>query len=115
MFDGACPLCRREVDLYRSLDALEPVDWVDVSKVAPPGAPGQAPLLARFHVRQANGQWISGAQAFVALWQVLPGWRWLGWLARLPGFTPALEVMYRMFLRFRPAMQRAMRAWESRT
>lgn len=31
MFDGACPLCRREISVYQSLTPLEPVQWLDVS------------------------------------------------------------------------------------
>ena len=70
-------------------------------------------LLARFHVQTADGTLASGAEAFVALWRTLPGgWRWLAAVARVPGVTPAMELAYGAFLRWRPAMQRAARAFE---
>jgi predicted DCC family thiol-disulfide oxidoreductase YuxK len=106
MFDGACPLCRREIGLYQSLVPLEPVSWLDVSgdkagfKVA-----DQARYVARFHVRLPDGRVLSGAAAFVALWLSMPGWRWLGRLGRLPGVTPILELVYRSFLHLRPILQ----------
>lgn len=111
MFDGACPLCRREVGLYQSLTPLETVTWLDVSQASASLAPQeQARYMARFHVRQKDGRMLSGAAAFVALWLVMPGWRWLGKVGRLPGVTPVLELLYRCFLRLRPYLQRWMRA-----
>ena len=110
LFDGACPLCRREIGVYQSLIPLQPVQWLDVSKGGEDiSAEEQALYMARFHVRQKDGQLLSGAAAFVALWLAMPGWRWLGRFARLPGVTPVLEVMYRGFLHLRPHLQRLLR------
>ncbi|MBC7413938.1 MAG: DUF393 domain-containing protein [Herminiimonas sp.] len=117
LYDGACPLCRREIGVYRGLDALQPVAWCDVS--APdtvlPGSGNRDAYMARFHVQLADGRILSGAAAFVALWSVLPGWRWLGRLGRLPGMMPLLEVTYRLFLKVRPKMQRLARWLEARS
>lgn len=108
LYDGACPLCRREIGLYRGLRARAPVCYADVSDIAQPLPPGttRAQLLARFHVRNGQGQWHSGAAAFLVLWAVLPGWRWLAWLGRLPGAAWLMERGYRLFLRWRPGLQR---------
>ena len=110
MYDGACPLCRREIGLYQSLTPLQTVVWLDVSDAAAAmSAADRTRYMARFHVRQKDGKLLSGAAAFVALWLTMPGWRWLGKLGRLPGITPMLEVMYRGFLHLRPHLQRWMR------
>jgi demethoxyubiquinone hydroxylase (CLK1/Coq7/Cat5 family) len=116
--DGACPLCRREIALYRGLVPLQPLGWLDVSDARaalPPGASpcDRASYLARFHVQRTDGQLLSGAAAFVQLWRLLPGWQWLGRLGSLPGATPVLELAYRGFLHLRPAMQRAAAAFET--
>jgi predicted DCC family thiol-disulfide oxidoreductase YuxK len=108
LYDGACPLCRREIGVYRGLLPNTPVCFADVSDPAlalPPGTT-RAQLLARFHVCGSDGQLRSGAQAFLALWAVLPGWRWLALLGRLPGAAWAMERVYRLFLRARPRLQR---------
>lgn len=111
MFDGSCPLCRREIGLYQSLNPLEAVRWMDVSEDHAGMDPAEkARYMARFHVRQKDGSLLSGAAAFVALWLVMPGWRWLGRLGRLPGVTPMLEWMYCGFLHLRPYLQRWARA-----
>ena len=115
MFDGACPLCLREVGLYQSLKPLETVAWLDVSQASASLVPqDQARYMSRFHVRQKDGRLLSGAAAFVALWLVMPGWRWLGRVGRLPGVTPVLELLYRGFLHLRPALQRLVRAADAR-
>lgn len=110
MYDGACPLCRREVALYQSLKPSEEVVWLDVSQATTQICPSdQARYMARFHVRNSDGQLLNGAAAFVALWLVMPGWRWLGKLGRLPGVTPMMELGYGAFLHLRPLLQRWMR------
>jgi predicted DCC family thiol-disulfide oxidoreductase YuxK len=116
MYDGACPLCRREIALYRGLPADVRVDFEDVSDPAVPVPLGadRTALLARFHVRTADGRWLDGARAFVALWAVMPGWRWLARLGRLPGAAVAMEAAYRGFLRVRPAMQWLARRLDAR-
>ena len=108
LYDGACPLCRREIGIYRGLRPNTPVCFSDVSDAAQPLPPGttREQLLARFHVRSHDGQLLSGAQAFLALWAALPGWRWLALAGRLPGASWAMERIYRFFLRWRPALQR---------
>ena len=115
MFDGSCPLCRREISLYQSLDPLQAVSWRDVSRETEGLSPAeQSRYMARFHVQLEDGRLVSGAAAFVTLWRVMPGWRWLGWAAQLPGVTGALELAYRAFLRLRPFLQRWARYAESR-
>ncbi len=115
LYDGACPLCRREVGVYRQLIPLQPVRWLDVSDpdaVVPAGGRRET-YLARFHVQRDDGVVLSGAAAFVALWSALPGWRWLARTATLPGITPLLERAYRGFLHLRPALQQLARAFET--
>lgn len=115
LYDGACPLCRREIAVYQGLQADAPVCFADVSDPATelPAMTPRDQLLARFHVRHADGRLDSGAAAFVALWARLPGWRVLAWLARLPGVLWVMERVYRGFLRVRPVLQRRVVAWEA--
>jgi predicted DCC family thiol-disulfide oxidoreductase YuxK len=113
-YDGACPLCRREIGVYQGLSPCEPVRWVDVSDAAAPLPAGadRPTLLARFHVQRADGALVSGARGFVALWATMPGWRWLARLASVPGAAPVMEWAYCGFLRARPALQRLAHRFE---
>ena len=110
-YDGACPLCQREIGVYRCQSPIQgegAVRYVDVSDEATnlPKGTTRAQLMSRFHVQRANGEWLSGAAAFLALWDSLPGWRYLAWFGRVPGVPWVMERAYRGFLRYRPQMQR---------
>jgi hypothetical protein len=117
LYDGACPLCRREISVYRGLRPLNPdtqVCFADVSEVGSPLPAGTTrdDLLARFHVQSPDGRLLSGAQAFLALWSALPGWRWLARLGRLPAMAWTMEQVYCLFLRYRPQLQRLARRFD---
>ena len=106
-FDGACPLCRREISLYRKVDKKAHISWVDVSKSidAVPNLTNEE-LLKRFHVKAKNGKILSGAEAFFALWRELPGWRWLGKLGKYSFVVNFAEMVYIVFLKLRPFLQK---------
>jgi len=111
-YDGSCPLCVREVAVYRSVPTPT-VHWVDVSdasSIIPASKSGERPersiMLARFHVLTPEGHWLHGARAFTALWGRLGiPWRILAALCRLPGARPVMDFLYAMFLRWRPTLQ----------
>ena len=109
LYDGACPLCRREIGIYRDLQPLKldsPVCFADISDLSvqlPPGTTREQ-LLARFHIQDRDEKLLSGAEAFLALWGNLPSWRWLALFGRLPGATWMMERIY-LFFRLRLNMQ----------
>lgn len=107
-YDGACPLCRAEISHYARCDGADGIDFVDASD---PDQPLGRDLernaaLGRFHVRRADGRLVSGAQGFAAIWSVLPRWRWMARLSRVPGALWVMEMAYRAFLPVRPALSR---------
>ncbi|MEM6499905.1 MAG: DUF393 domain-containing protein [Pseudomonadota bacterium] len=107
-FDGSCPLCTAEISHYASQRGSDDLKFVDVSKAdAELGTDLSAKdAMSRFHVRLPDGQLISGARAFVVVWQTLPSWRWMARIARLPGIVSMLELAYRIFLPVRPTVSR---------
>lgn len=112
LYDGACPLCQREIAHAKGLAEKSrdsALRFVDISQGSESGvitAEERARLLARFHVQRADGSRLDGASAFVAMWSRLPGWRWLARLARLPGMLNLMERSYRGFLHVRPWLQK---------
>lgn len=108
-FDGACPLCRREIMLMRRLDRAGRITFIDLVDPTSETCPLDPEImLARFHARE-NGIILSGAAAFAAMWRVIPLLRPLGLAARLPGVGALLEWLYVRFLRIRPRLQEVLR------
>ena len=115
-YDGACPLCVREIALLRRLVHGSRVQFEDVS---PPDASPSCPidrttLMARFHARLPDGSIVSGARAFTESWGRV---RYLGWLRPVGAFAPSrwlLDGLYRVFLVVRPALQTLVRKLERR-
>ena len=106
--DGACPLCAREVALVRRLDRRGAIAFVDASDPSGNCPIDRSALLARFHARE-NGQMLSGAAAFAAMWRAIPLLRPLGLAARNPVVLAGRERAYRLFLRARPKLQALLR------
>ncbi len=113
LYDGACPLCSREIAWYRRQTPGEAILWVDVTRCADAALPqgiDRDTALHRFHVVEPDGRPVTGAAAFVRLWSAHPRLAAHARLARLPGMLPLLELGYRLFLRLRPLLVRALSA-----
>jgi predicted DCC family thiol-disulfide oxidoreductase YuxK len=105
-YDGACPLCLREIALMRRLDRRGRITFVDVAEGSDPSCPvDRAQLLARFHAEE-DGVVHSGAAAFAAMWRAIPLLRPLGLAARWSPALRLLEAAYVRFLKVRPQLQR---------
>jgi len=103
-FDGACPVCRREIAHYQRQRGAEAIAWVDASSCdqAELGSGlDRTAALNRLHVRQGDGSLASGSTAFVAIWRRLPAFAWLATLASLPPMPAVLDGGYWIFLRVR--------------
>lgn len=107
-FDGACPLCTREIALMRRLDRARRIEFIDATEADASCPRDPALLLARFHASE-DGVLLDGAAAFAAMWRAIPVLRPLGQLARIPMVLRVLEWGYVRFLRFRPTLQRLAR------
>ena len=95
LFDGACPLCRREIALVRRL--TRKVQFQDVHQLStadfPAGATRES-LLRDLHLVWPNGQVDKGLAANVELWRQTPlGWIWQ--VFRWPIVAPLAQAVYR--------------------
>ena len=80
-FDGACPLCNREMKHLESLKR-ETLELVDIHSLPnTENLPDKEALLLNLHLKRGD-EWLIGADANVAAWQHTRfgfAWRWLRW------------------------------------
>jgi predicted DCC family thiol-disulfide oxidoreductase YuxK len=107
-YDGACPLCVREIALMRKLDWRKAIDFRDIAPENAVCPADRLLMLARLHASE-NGVLLDGAAAFAAMWRAIPLLRPLGLLARNARVLHALERLYVRFLKIRPRLQHYLR------
>ncbi|MEL6919518.1 MAG: DUF393 domain-containing protein [Pseudomonadota bacterium] len=101
-YDGGCPICRMEVNLYDRHDKADAIAWVDIEKLSDTQLPtdkSRDALLGKFHVRDDTG-WHIGVDAFARIWRALPVWRRFAFVFSVPGIRQLAEIGYRLFLRW---------------
>jgi predicted DCC family thiol-disulfide oxidoreductase YuxK len=104
-YDGACPLCMREIALMRRLDVRRAIEFLDIAPADAVCPLDRQLMLARFHASE-DGVILSGAAAFAAMWRVIPLLKPLGFIARNGLVLQLLEWLYNRFLVIRPGLQK---------
>jgi predicted DCC family thiol-disulfide oxidoreductase YuxK len=110
-YDGLCPLCAREIAHYRRHLPEGSARFLDITDpdfdARAYGLDPQA-VHRRMHV-QVGEEVRTGVEAFVAIWEAIPRYRWAARLARLPGVHGLLRLGYAGFARVRPLLPRLRR------
>jgi predicted DCC family thiol-disulfide oxidoreductase YuxK len=105
LYDGGCPLCRKEIAHYMRIDSAERICWQDIHADRDiPARHGLAweDTMMRLHVLETGGGIRTGAYAFAAIWDRLPGYRWLSRVLRaVPGMLGLVDAAYMRFARWR--------------
>ena len=104
-YDGACPLCIREIALMRRLDRRGAIDFLDIAPTDAICPLDRQFMLARFHASE-DGIMLTGAAAFAAMWRAIPLLKPLGIIARNSVVLGLLERLYNRFLVIRPRLQK---------
>jgi predicted DCC family thiol-disulfide oxidoreductase YuxK len=103
-FDGGCPVCLRGADHWRRRDWARRTAWVDLmdtpEALAAEGV-SFAAAMETLHVRDRAGRLVAGGDAFLELWDQLPGWRLLSRLIRGARLQRAFDRAYRWHSRGR--------------
>ncbi|MDT8442285.1 MAG: DUF393 domain-containing protein [Desulfuromonadales bacterium] len=107
-YDGACPLCAREIAHYLRQDRHQRLQAVDISAAdfdpKPYGIELSA-FMAELHAIDQDGTVYRGVAAFRAIWLAFPdkaAYRVMSGLFALPLLEPLAQRAYRLFARLRP-------------
>ena len=104
LFDGGCPLCRREVYFLRSRDSLNCIAFVDID------SPSYNPELfsgisyreamGRIHAISSSGEIFKDVRVFREAYRLIG----LGWVyapTTWPVLGPLFDEIYRLWARWR--------------
>ncbi len=108
-YDGLCVLCSREIDHYRKSRGADLINFVDIC--APgfePASHGVDPKAVHrvMHVKRTDGTLATEVDAFITIWDTLPGYWLLAKIARFGVVRFFLNIGYQMFVRIRPYLPR---------
>ena len=88
LFDGACGFCRASVARVRRFDRRERLELLDLhDPEAPRRFPQVDPEMAMVWMQavDAQGRVFSGVDAWARIGRLLPGWKWVAWMLKVPG------------------------------
>ena len=116
-YDGLCPLCSREVAHYRKHAPAEGLAFVDIADPTFDAASHGLDPLAIHHVMhvKVGDNILTGVDAFLAVWELLPPYRWIVRLARVSVVRWFMKLSYFAYARVRPWLPRRKQACASET
>lgn len=103
-YDGKCGLCATEIHHYRKIAPVGIFDWQDItqsSDVLGNEGISFAEGLKYLHVKDAEGQFHIGVDAFIVIWQQLKRWRVLAVIVALPIVRHIVGALYNLFAKWR--------------
>ena len=120
-FDGSCRICSAEMESYRRKNPDNRLEFIDISADDfRPEEHGKslAEFMSELHVRDAEGNFTTGIDAFIAIWQAFPSgsvWRFAAAVLGLPGLRSLSRGGYRVFARYRHLLPRRKQECDSGT
>lgn len=120
-YDGSCIVCSTEMEVYRRRNPQQRLIFIDISSSdfsAEKYGLTHQQFMEALHVRDANGKYFEGVDAFLALWGTFPAgslYRLFGSLIALPGIHLAARAGYLLFARYRHLLPKRTVNCESNT
>ena len=112
LYNGSCPICRREIEHYRDQDGARGLAWQDIDRPVSEGMRvdlSDEQVRQQLHVVDADGRVLVGVPAFARIWETLPRYRWLAALVRRPIVGPLAASFYAPVARLLYALDRRRR------
>ncbi len=118
LYDGACPICKLEIDNFRDRDSSRLLRFVDISAPGFDPAPYGVPLkdmLTVIHALKPDGSFVKGVEVFQLAYGAI-GFGWLTAPTAWPLLKPLFDAAYLHFARktgigFRSGFRGCFPAW----
>ena len=103
-YDGGCRVCNRTADYYRNRDVDNRTEWIDSSKASDRLAGDgikREKAAKRIYAVTEKGEVLHSLGAFRAIWDVIPGYRFLYVISSIPVISGIMSLAYGIFARHR--------------
>lgn len=103
-YDDRCNLCSREIDYYKKISNPKLINWCKISQHTNELEEHGISIvdgLERLHAVNSDEKQYHGVDAFILIWQHLPGWKWLAVFTNLPVIYPLSKIVYNAFAKWR--------------
>ena len=102
-YDGACPLCLREIKMIRKWDREQKINFIDIAALDFSAQEyGKTKNWFDVSMRsRVDGEWVSGVESFRQMY-LRVGFRRSVWMSRLPVVSQMLSAGYFVFAKIRP-------------
>ena len=111
-YNQSCPVCSSGISHYRQAAADEDLAWENINEdpqaLSDRGV-SRDDVWYRLHSVDEQGRVLVGVDAFIAIWERLPAYRWRARLLRLPVIRQLAHLGYEVlaFLLYRWNLWRA--------
>lgn len=108
-FDGLCHLCSREINQYRKMRGAERIEFLDITSPrfdAVREGVDPKEVHRHLHVKDRDGSFKVGVDAFIAIWRELPALKALSRLASKNPIHKTIDIAYGLFAKIRPLLPR---------
>jgi len=103
-YDDRCPLCSREIEYYKKISPTTIINWCGISlhiNTLEKHGVTYTESLKMLHAINAKGKTYRGVDAFILIWQQIPGWKWLARIVSLPVIYQVSKALYSVVARWR--------------
>ena len=103
-YDGNCPICKREINLYKKLSICESTNWFNVhsNQVALDKLKkSKEDCLKLLHVLDDNNKLFIGVDAFIIIWKKTKYFKYLAFLLDYKLIKGPLNLIYKFYAKKR--------------
>lgn len=112
-YDELCVLCSAEIHHYQKQKGSDQIKFVDITSDAFDATQeGIDPFQAHkiMHAKNSEGKVLTKIDSFIAIWSLLPKYRWLYRLSQVRWIRFFMDIGYVVFATVRPYLPRKNKA-----
>ena len=103
-YDDRCKICSKEINFYKKIAPKNSLNWLGISSSKLDLKLANIKLvdaLLYLHVKDSEGNFSIGVDAFIVIWKKLPYFKYLNLIISLPIIYPLAKYLYKKFAKYR--------------